>query len=92
MLKRMAQIKKNKKAVEKLDKEQLSSSDLQHPILKKAKRRGTLTREDEKNLPFAIKLKCGKARKGGTGNLSSLIHTKISGLLLSKLQIFRGLA
>lgn len=42
-----------------------SENDLQHPVLKKAKRRGTLTKEDEKNLPFEIKLKCGKAGKAG---------------------------
>ena len=41
---------------------------MQHPVLKKAKRRGTLTKEDEKNLPFEIKLKCGKAGKAGAND------------------------
>jgi len=63
MLKRLASVKKKKKIGEKEDKEKLNVNDLQHPVLKKAKRRGTLTKEDEKNLPFDIKLKCGKARK-----------------------------
>lgn len=67
MLKRLAGVKKKKKDGDKADKEKLNASDLQHPVLKKAKRRGTLTKEDENNLPFEIKLKCGKARKGGKG-------------------------
>ena len=36
--------------------------------LDKAKRRGTLTKDDEKNLPYDLKLKCGKAGKGGGGD------------------------
>ena len=68
MLKRLAQIKKKKKADEKNEKDKLSENDLQHPVLKKAKRRGTLTKDDEKNLPYDLKLKCGKAGKGGNGD------------------------
>ena len=56
MLKRLAAVKKKKKEGEKADKEKLNTNDLQHPVLKKARRRGTLTKEDEKNLPFDIKL------------------------------------
>ena len=56
MLKRLAAVKKKKKEGEKEDKEKLNTNDLQHPVLKKARRRGTLTKEDEKNLPFDIKL------------------------------------
>ena len=63
MLKRLAQVKKKKKIDEKAEKDKLDENDLKHPILKKARRRGTLSKEDEKKLPFDIKLKCGKAAK-----------------------------
>ena len=68
MLKRLAQVKKKKKNDEKADKDKLDENDLKHPVLKKARRRGTLSKEDEKKLPFDIKLECGKANKGGGGD------------------------